>query len=168
VSVKIPDGVNVEVFEGRIVVSGPLGRIEKKFDPKTVRVERKENELVVSTGRKRNRRVQAMLNSVEAHLKNMIHGVENGFEKKLSCVFAHFPVTIEVKGHEVFIKNFLGERVPRKARIAEGAKVEVKGSEIVVKGIDKEAVGETAKNIVVTTKIKARDIRIFQDGIYYA
>lgn len=64
------------------------------------------------------------------------------------------------------IQNFLGERYPRKAEILETVKVEVKGEIITVTGIDKEKVGQTAANIERATKVKNRDIRVFQDGIY--
>ena len=64
------------------------------------------------------------------------------------------------------IQNFLGERYARKADILETVKVEVKAEIITVTGIDKEKVGQTAANIERATKVKNRDIRVFQDGIY--
>ena len=45
-------------------------------------------------------------------------------------------------------------------------KVEIKGDEVVVSGIDKEAVGQTAANIEQTTRIRGYDPKVFQDGIY--
>ena len=47
-----------------------------------------------------------------------------------------------------------------------GCKIEIKGDEIIVTGIDKEAVGLTAAKLERVTKIKARDRRVFQDGIF--
>ena len=112
--------------------------------------------------------MRAVINAFEAHLKNMIQGVQKGFEKKLVCVFAHFPVSMEVKESEFVIRNFLGEKTLRKAQIVGSAKVEVKGNEIMVKGVNKEDVGQTAGNIIASTKVKEKDIRVFQDGIYHA
>ena len=64
------------------------------------------------------------------------------------------------------IGNFLGEKKPRLARILGETKVKVSGNEVVVSGISKEDVGQTAANIEQVTKIKRFDPRIFQDGIY--
>jgi len=83
-------------------------------------------------------------------------------------VHAHFPMQVAItkEGDTVSVSNFLGERKPRIAKIVEGAKVELKGGEIVVSGINKEAVGQTAADIEQTTRIKGYDPRVFQDGIY--
>ena len=50
--------------------------------------------------------------------------------------------------------------------ILEGVSVEIKGDEVIVKGIDKEKVGQTTANIERATAVKSRDVRVFQDGIY--
>jgi large subunit ribosomal protein L6 len=44
--------------------------------------------------------------------------------------------------------------------------VDIKGENITLTAIDKEKVGQTAANIERATKVKNRDIRVFQDGIY--
>ncbi|HDL15060.1 MAG TPA: 50S ribosomal protein L6, partial [Euryarchaeota archaeon] len=72
----------------------------------------------------------------------------------------------KVKGNEVIVENFLGERVPRKTEIFGICKVKVKGQEVTVEGINKEDVGQTAARLEQLTKIKGKDRRIFQDGIY--
>jgi large subunit ribosomal protein L6 len=66
----------------------------------------------------------------------------------------------------VEIHNFYGEKVPRKAKILEGVDVDLQKDQVIVSGIDKESVGQTASNIQNATKVKGRDTRIFQDGIY--
>lgn len=164
--IQVPDGTTVEVGEGTVKVTGKLGSIEKKFNKNFVKAELKDGAFVAIPLRKETKKIKALVNSLEAHVKKMIAGVNNGFEKKLTCVFAHFPISVEVKGKHVLIKNFLGERVPRVAEIVGNTSVDVKGADIFVKGINKEDVGQTVKNIVSATKIKERDIRIFQDGIY--
>jgi len=70
------------------------------------------------------------------------------------------------EGDAVSVSNFLGERKPRMAKIVEGVNVEIRGKEITVSGINREAVGQTAANIEQTTRIKGYDPRVFQDGIY--
>ena len=84
----------------------------------------------------------------------------------MKIVYAHFPMTVKVKGNIVTIDNFLGERSPRVAKIIGDAKVSVKGEDVTITGINKEEVGQTMANIEQATKIKGRDPRIFQDGIY--
>jgi large subunit ribosomal protein L6 len=171
---KIPEGVTVEVDDARSVirVKGEGGAtLEKKFNSRLLEVRVESGELLVKPKRKETRALRAARNAVEAHARNMFAGVRKsggGFEKRLEVVFAHFPVSIEVKGAEVLIKNFLGEKVPRKAAVVGGTQVTVSGNVVTVKGEDKEGVGQTANNIVRATKIRARDTRVFQDGIYYS
>ncbi|MFH0973466.1 MAG: 50S ribosomal protein L6 [Candidatus Micrarchaeota archaeon] len=165
---KIPEGIAIEIVGNVIRVKGSGGELEKKFNPLLLGVKIENGELAVSFKRKENRALRAAKNAMEAHVRNMIVGVTKGYEKRLEVVFAHFPVSIEVKGKDVFIKNFLGEKVARKARIAGDAQVVVAGNSITVKGNNKEDVGQTANNIVRATKIRERDIRVFQDGVYYS
>jgi len=72
-----------------------------------------------------------------------------------------------VKGNIFVVNNYFGERVPRNADILSGVDVKVnKKVEVVVSGIDKELVGQTAANIEKCATVKNRDRRVFQDGIY--
>ena len=73
---------------------------------------------------------------------------------------------VKVQGDTVVIDNFLGERHPRSAKIVGSAEVAVKGDEVTITGINKEHVGQTMANLEQATKIKGRDPRVFQDGIY--
>ena len=84
----------------------------------------------------------------------------------MQVVFSHFPINVSAKGKEIEINNFTGEKKPRKAEIVGNTKVEIKGKEIILKGINKEEIGQTAANLEKATKIKNRDQRVFQDGIY--
>src|SRR5213592_3905829 len=59
-----------------------------------------------------------------------------------------------------------GERSPRVARIIPGVKITVKGADVTLEGPDLAAVSQTAANIENCTKIRNKDIRIFQDGVY--
>ena len=168
VEVALPQGVSAQAGEGTLRVTGPLGALEKSFDAKKTSVEVGGGKIVVRTKTGSGRRTWAMANSVAAHARNMIRGVTNGFEKKLSVVFAHFPISVEAKGNEVAIKNFLGEKLARSAEIVGQTKVAVSGQEIAVSGTSKDDVGQTAANIIKATRITRRDIRVFQDGVYHA
>ena len=76
-------------------------------------------------------------------------------------------MTMKVEGSEFVVNNYFGERVPRRAAILSGVDVRVENkTDVIVSGIDKEAVGQTAANIERSTTVKNRDRRVFQDGIY--
>jgi large subunit ribosomal protein L6 len=64
------------------------------------------------------------------------------------------------------IQNFLGERVPRVAKIVGKTQVKVEGSDLIVSGINIEEVGQTAANIEQACRIVGYDRRKFLDGCY--
>jgi large subunit ribosomal protein L6 len=107
-----------------------------------------------------------MLGTAMAHIRNMVKGVTQGYQYNLRTVYAHFPVTVKVDKKRLKIENFTGEKTPRWANIIEGVKVDIKGEDISVHGIDLKAVSQTAANIQDSTKIKKKDLRVFLDGIY--
>jgi large subunit ribosomal protein L6 len=153
------DEAKINIEGSKITVSGKLGTLTKDFSNMNVKLELKDGQVMVS-GDKR------LVRTVQAHINNMITGVTKGYTKKLKVVYAHFPITTEVKGNEIIIKNFLGEKQPRKAKIAGQTKVEVKGQEVILTGPSKEDIGQTIANLKSATRIKDRDPRVFQDGYY--
>ena len=107
-----------------------------------------------------------MIGTTKAHITNMIIGVTEGFTYHMKIVFAHFPMTVKAQGDVVTIENFIGERHPRTSKIVGDAKVSVKGDEVTITGVNKEDVGQTMANLEQATKIRGKDPRVFQDGIY--
>ncbi len=169
-SIEIPEGIEVEVVDGKkVIVRGPKGSVEKDFSKTPAYLSLEDGRVVVEV-RWKGKRGFALLNTILSHLKNMFTGVTKGYVYKLKAYYIHFPIDVYVDGDYVVIKNFVGERGLRKARILPGVKVDVvkKGGDIdlIVTGIDKEAVGQTAANIMQATKIKNKDPRVFLDGIY--
>lgn len=162
--IEIPDGVEVEIGN-RIKVKGKGGILEKKLAHPRIGIKKNDNKIEVKCDLPR-KKERALVGTFIAHIKNMVKGVTEGFEYKMKTVYSHFPIKTSVKGNEVIIENFLGERHPRKARIVGDAKVEIEKDELIVKGINIEEVGQTVANIERAVKVKKRDIRIFQDGIY--
>ena len=165
-TVEIPEGVEVEVEGTRVTVRGPKGELTREFPRVKGVLIRKEDNKVVVEAYFANARKRAMVGTIAAHIKNMITGVTKGYRYKLKIIYSHFPIKIEIKDNEFIINNFLGEKAPRKAKILPGVKVQVKGSDVIVEGIDIEAVGQTAANIELATKITEFDRRKFMDGIY--
>ncbi len=73
--------------------------------------------------------------------------LSSGYTRNLKLLYAHFPITIEVKGSDVMVKNFLGEKQARKTVLIGTTKVLAKGQSVTVSGPDKEAVGQTIANL---------------------
>jgi large subunit ribosomal protein L6 len=167
--VPIPAGITVDVKDGVIKISGSLGTNTRKANTKLLNVSKKESGIDVEPIKKGKLVKKAMQaeTAFANELKGDMLGVTKQFEIKMKTVFAHFPMTLEVKGDKVFINNLIGERAPRIANICTNAKVEVKGADVRVYGISRDAVSQTAANIRIACKIRNKDDRSFQDGTYY-
>jgi len=166
--VGIPVGVTVEVDGLRVVVKGPKGSVTRDFShARGVSIRVGGNEVVVEAF-SADRKLKALVGTVAAHIRNMITGVTRGYRYKLKIIFSHFPinVTVDEKNKIVRIRNFMGEKSDRIAKIYGNVKVKVSGEDIIVEGIDIEEVGLTAASIERATRVTDRDRRIFVDGIY--
>ncbi len=163
--IEIPEDIDVDI-DGGITVKGSKGQLSRKFNYPNVII-KKENDKIVLESNFPKKRDKAMLGTIRSHINNMLIGLTDGFTYNMKIVYAHFPMTVKAAGDKVTIENFLGERYPRTAKIVGDAKVQVKGDEVVVTGINKEEVGQTMANLEQATKIKGRDPRVFQDGIYF-
>lgn len=168
VEVEVPEGVNIQVDGTKVVVTGPLGKLEKDFAKVPVSFSIEDNKVHITLrGYIRGKtRKKEILFTARSLIRNMIVGVTKGYTYKMKIVYAHFPINVTVEGDTVVISNFLGERGKRYAKIVGDTKVEVKGDDVIVKGLDKYAVGQTAANITAACKIKSKDPRVFLDGIY--
>ena len=109
-----------------------------------------------------------MIGTIVAHLNNMFIGVTSGYKYTLKIFYTHFPINITVKDREIQIRNFLGEKGARIAKITGKIEVKIEKDEILLSGINKEELGQTSANIELACKITKRDRRVFQDGIYLA
>ena len=164
--VELPSGVSASVSEAAVVtITGPKGKLERDFfNPKT-KVTLNGNNLIVSCKFPKVKD-KAMVGTFASHLRNMIEGVTEGFEYEMKIVYSHFPMKTSTKGDTFIIENFIGERSPRTAKIYPDVKVQVKGADVTISGINLEAVSQTAANIERATHIWGYDPRVFQDGIY--
>ena len=163
--INVPEDVNVEINGNSIIASSGSNKLEKNFYFPNVGITKNGNQVILNAknGTKVEKR---MIGSFGAIIKNMVNGVKSNYIYKIMACSSHFPMNITVDKKEIVIKNFLGEKVPRKANIIDGVNVSIEGNIINVKGIDKEMVGMMAGKIELLTKIKGRDRRIFQDGCY--
>lgn len=163
--IEIPEGVEVIIDNNVVSIKGPNGEDSRKFTYAGVSIKAEDDVVLLETAFPK-KKDKAMIGTTKAHISNMIKGVTEGFTYTMKIVFAHFPMTVKVNGNIVNIDNFLGERHPRKANIVGDSKVSIKGDEVTITGINKEHVGQTMANLEQATKIKGRDPRVFQDGIY--
>jgi large subunit ribosomal protein L6 len=167
VELALPAGVKVEVQGRTLTAQGPLGKVVRPFPADVLHLSSGHGKLVLELGlpvhRKQSR---ALLRTWVAHLENITAGLTQGFVARLKVVAAHFPMKVSVKGDELVIENFLGEKYPRSIRLVAGTTAKVDGEFVVVEGFDIEHVGQSAAAIERTTRIRDYDPRVFQDGIY--
>ena len=164
-SVQIPGGIDVKIEKKELVVRGPKGELRRSFSHPSAKMEIKEGAVVFSTDSAR-KKDRAIVGTWAAHFRNMCTGVSGGWEARLRIIYSHFPIKVSVEGSRVVIGNFLGERSNRRADIIGDAKVQVDKDEIIISGIDKEQVGNTAANIERAAKVQGFDRRVFQDGCH--
>mgnify|MGYP003315609337 FL=1 len=168
-SIKLPEGVSSTIDGHNVTVAKDGKSLTREFRHPRIEVRDSADGLEVFVNLPR-RKEKALAGTWAAHLNNMVRGIDSGFEYKLKAVYSHFPMTIKVQGNEMTITNLFGEKVPRVAALPwSPAEVEVKvanKTDVTVIGADREKVGQTAANIERACRIKKRDRRIFQDGIY--
>jgi large subunit ribosomal protein L6 len=153
--------------EGNILsVKGKLGTVRKDFTklPATITIE--GNKITIKPYGTRKRDL-AVTHTARSIIESMIDGVEKGYTYKLKIIFAHFPISVKIKGKVVNVENFFGERSPRVSRIiGDATKVNAVGEDVIVQGPSLEDVSQTAANIELSTRIKDKDQRVFLDGLY--
>jgi large subunit ribosomal protein L6 len=162
--IQIPDDVSAEMDHLTLTVEGPNGSVSRRlwYPDVTVSV---SDEVVIESDAD-DAKTAATVGTFESHVRNMFHGVTEGWEYKMEVFYAHFPMQVSVDGDHVVIKNFLGEKAPRRAKIRGDTEVQVDGEEVVLSGPNKEHVGQTAADIEQLTRVKDKDTRVFQDGVY--
>jgi large subunit ribosomal protein L6 len=165
IEVSIPENVTADIKDNVISVTGEKGSLQRELWYPGIVITKTDSTIVVETEKKR-RKQAAIVGTFASHIRNMIKGVSEGYTYKMKVVFSHFPIQLKVEEDHLSIGNFLGEKKPRVARIYPDVNVSVKGNEVIVSGINKEHVGQTAANIEQATRIKGFDPRVFQDGIY--
>ncbi|MEM2874031.1 MAG: 50S ribosomal protein L6 [Candidatus Nanoarchaeia archaeon] len=161
----IPPCVQLAIQNGNIIASGPAGKVERTFPTKSIEIKVEENKVLIKTKNK-TAAARMIAGAFNSHIKNIITGVQKPYTYKLKITFTHFPITASISGSEFSVSNFLGEKKPRKTSIPANVKVSIQGNIITVESPDIELAGRTATSIEQTTQVRARDRRVFPDGIY--
>ena len=128
-TIPIPEDVTVNVENSEVTVKGNGGEIKRNFNHNNITISNDDENVTISVAFP-NKKDKAMVGTIKSHVSNMIYGVKHGFTYKMKIVYAHFPMTVKVKGNIVSIDNFLGERSPRTAKIIGDVKVSVKGDDV--------------------------------------
>jgi len=140
--VTLPKGVEVQLSAAEISIKGPLGTLKQTMLP-SVTVERQGEQLFcreVEGGPNAN----AMSGTMRALVSNMVAGVTKGFEKKLNLVGVGYRA--QAQGSKLNLT--LGFSHPVVHEMPSGIKVETPTqTEIVIKGIDKQVVGQVAAEV---------------------
>ncbi|WP_018605528.1 50S ribosomal protein L6 [Uliginosibacterium gangwonense] len=140
--VVLPAGVEANVGQGEITIKGPLGSLKLNLHP-SIAIEREGNVVkVVAVAGSVNG--NAMSGTTRALLANMVNGVAKGFERKLNLVGVGYRA--QAQGDKLNLT--LGFSHPVVHQMPAGVKVETPTqTEIVIKGVDKQQVGQVAAEV---------------------
>jgi len=140
--VVLPSGVDVTIAAGVVTVKGPLGSLTRSLHP-SVTVEREGNSVkAVPVAGGVN--ADALSGTIRALLNNMVLGVSKGFERKLNLVGVGYRA--QAQGDKLNLT--LGFSHPVVHQMPAGVKVETPTqTEIVIKGVDKQQVGQVAAEV---------------------
>ena len=138
--IKLPAKVEVTIAGGEISVKGPLGSLSRRFGP-TVSIEQSGDTLTFKAA---NAEASAMHGTMRALVANMVKGVTDGYQKRLTLVGVGYRA--QVAGDKLNLS--LGYSHPVVHQMPKGVKAEVPvQTEIIVKGVDKQQVGQVAAEI---------------------
>jgi len=148
-----------------LTVEGPNGSVRRRLWYPDVSVTVDEDAVVIETDAD-DAKTNSTVGTFESHVRNMFHGVTEGWEYEMEVFYSHFPMQVRVEDGAVVIENFLGEKAPRRTALHGDTEVEVDEESITLSGPDIEAVGQTAADIEQLTRVPDKDVRVFQDGVY--
>ncbi|KAJ2392322.1 60S ribosomal protein L9B [Coemansia sp. RSA 2559] len=169
--VNIPAGVTVQLKARQIRVTGPRGTLSRDLRHIQVDLQRPRKDQIRVVVWQGGRKHIACIRTVCSHISNLINGVTKGFEYRVACVHAHFPINVTVLDNEnaVEVRNFLGEKYVRKVQLKDGVTIvqsKTRKEELVLTGNDIDDVSQSAASIQQATRVRNKDIRKFLDGVY--
>jgi large subunit ribosomal protein L6 len=140
--IEVPASVNVAISRGRVQVNGPLGELSQQV-PARMKIEQRDGELVVTrpTERGEDRALHGLTRSLVA---NMVEGVTKGFEKRLEIQGVGYRAAL--RGTALELNVGFSHSVVIQPRAGITFEVPVP-TQIVVKGVDKQQVGQTAAEV---------------------
>jgi len=144
--ILIPEGVSVNIEDNVILVKGPKGENSLKLN-KNLEISKKENKIMV-LAKSKSKDVRALHGLYRMLIFNLVEGVVNGFEKKLQLHGLGYRVASgNTEDGKQKLTLFLGFSHPIDFIAKEGINFALQKNNIIVSGIDKQQVGETAAKI---------------------
>lgn len=141
--VVLPAGCDATLSANEIVVKGPLGTLTQAL-PASVKISKDGSTLTFAANDAASREGDALSGTLRALVANMVQGTTKGFEKKLTLVGVGYKAQAQGKA----LNLALGFSHPVVHDMPEGVKCETPTpTEILIKGIDKQKVGQTAAEI---------------------
>jgi large subunit ribosomal protein L6 len=142
--IKLPEGVKVDIKDRNILVESQKGSLSLAI-PENITVKTNDNDRLIIVERSSNKhKIKALHGTIRQLINNMVIGVTKGFEKELICEGLGYKLSMEGKS----LKLEVGYSHPVIFTPPDGINIELKEKNIiVVKGIDKYLVGETAAKI---------------------
>ena len=162
---KEPENTPRTSVQGFLTCSNNKVSLEEELNLPNIEVKVSSDSVILEC-KKGNKNDYKKIKSAIANINNLFSGLNEKFVYKLEACNVHFPMTLKTESKKLTINNFLGEKTSRVAVILPNVDVEVKGTQITVSSNDRDAAGQTAANMEKATKVKARDRRIYQDGIF--
>jgi large subunit ribosomal protein L6 len=140
--ISVPGGVDVKIAGNRVSVKGSKGSLERTFSDR-ITIGHEDGSLTVTRGDDE-RESRALHGLSRALLNNMVVGVSDGFSRELNIVGVGYRAIL--KGRDLELQ--LGFSHPVTVTAPEGVNFEVpEPTKVIISGIDKEAVGQTAADI---------------------
>lgn len=164
--IAVPFGIDIRIENQIIHIKKGDKEIERMIHPfLTVNY---EGGKIIVTARKNRKTEKRLLGTLEAHINNMIKGLEKPFMYKLQVVNVHFPMTVshDKAKNEFVVKNFLGEKNDRRIPLVAGVDIKINKDIIEIESHNIEKAGQAATNIEKGTHVRNKDRRIYQDGIF--
>ncbi len=161
--VELPSGVEVNLSGNQVSIKGSMGNLTLELHV-DIQVEQEDGTLRVKV-RREEQSVMAIAGTTRALLANMIEGVTAGFERKLELRGVGYRAAIQGN----MLKLTLGFSHPVNYQVPEGVTVETPSqTEVVVKGVDKQKVGQVAAEIRAyrpPEPYKGKGVRYFDERV---
>jgi large subunit ribosomal protein L6 len=140
--VELPQGVSASVADAAVTVKGAKGSLTLALKP-GIKVTQEQQKLAVTVAQE-SEGINAVAGATRAHLANMVLGVSKGYERKLELVGVGYRAQVQGKA----LNLTLGFSHPIAFAIPEGITIETPSqTEIIVKGIDRQKVGQVAAEV---------------------
>lgn len=164
--IEIPREISAVIKDNFLILKKDDKELKRKLND-LINFNIEGNKIVIIS--ERDRRIEKRLfGTFSAHIKNMINGLIKGFIYKLQIANVHFPMNVAYnkENNEIIVKNFLGEKKDRIIKLVPDVEVKIDKDIIELKSFDIEKAGQVATNIEKGTKVRNKDKRIYQDGIF--